>query len=425
MLVIESLRTRLGHIEQGFADAAGPGCRRRFLDCDIVGKYRGGSKPWEKNDPKGRRLDPGQYPELNAVFYTADPAEFIKMRIESLSLMACSSEQLAPLYGTDRTIGAAFLGSMPPPAIDARQRYIRMEAVMIANHASEAMLRLYFAHVEHPECPWLGMSASNDFAEYKAKIADALANGFGREQIAAVFLGGTSRVDSCIQLTDAEFEDAIDGLEMLLIDCAHRVLGDAFVYNAVKHGVSAVAVDDDEAKVAWQPMNGEPVILHKGPTHVYLHKKASPNAAKDEAHWWLSMEDANPGRELAVSVLVTKALDSLWDVARRRYLGESGTINYISKATVEMAVYGTTMQANNHLKRMVHELIKLKPDGSVDETHHHVAGYRIPREWSMSAAAAGAEIRSVALPARQRDRQVYSTSGRAYLPITPRGFERG
>jgi hypothetical protein len=65
-----------------------------------MGKYRGGPKPWEKDDPKGRRLDPGQYPELNAVFYTADPAEFIKMRIESLSLMACSDEQLGPLYAT-------------------------------------------------------------------------------------------------------------------------------------------------------------------------------------------------------------------------------------------------------------------------------------------------------------------------------------
>jgi hypothetical protein len=240
-----------------------------------------------------------------------------------------------------------------------------------------------------------------------------------------VFLGGISRVDACIQLGDAEFEDAIDGLQMLLIDCANRVLGDAFVYNAVKHGVSAVAVDDDEAKVAWQPMNGEPVILHEGPTHVYLHKKASPDAARDEAHWWLTMEDSNPGRELSVSVLITKALDSLWDVARRRYLGESGTINYVSNASVAMAVYATTMQAMNHLKRAVHELIKLKPDGSVDSTHHHVVGYDIPREWSLSAAAAGIEIRSVTLPARQRDRQLYSTSGRAYLPITPRGFERG
>jgi hypothetical protein len=390
-----------------------------------MGKYRGGAKPWEKDDPKGRRLDPAQYPELNAVLYTADPAEFIKMRIESLSLMAGTDEQLAPLFAADRMIGAAHFGSMPPPTQDARERYIRMEAVMIANHASEALLRLFFAHVEHPECPWLGTSASMEFGEFKAKVAAALDNGFDREQIATVFLGGVSRVDAVIQITDDEFEDATDGLAMLLVDCGNRVLGDAFVYNAVKHGVSAVAVDDDEAKVAWQPLNGEPVILHEGPVHIYLHKKASPDAAKTEAHWWLTMEDSNPGRELSVSVLITKALDSLWDVARRRYLGQSGTINYVSKAAVEVAVYATTMQAMNLLKRATHEMIKLKPDGTVDGTVHHVAGYHIPRSWSMQAAAAAVELRGVTLPARERDRQLYSTGQRAYLPITPRGFQRG
>jgi hypothetical protein len=133
-----------------------------------MGKYRGGPKPWEKDDPKGRRLDPGQYPELNAMFYNADPAGFIKMRIESLSLMACSDEQLAPAFGADRSIStsrtsdpdlpgvAAGFGPMDPPDIAVRKRYIRMESVMIAHHASEALLRLFFAHVEHAECPWLG-----------------------------------------------------------------------------------------------------------------------------------------------------------------------------------------------------------------------------------------------------------------------------
>jgi hypothetical protein len=390
-----------------------------------MGKYRGGAKPWEKDDPKGRRLDPGQYPEMNAVFYTADPAEFIKMRIEALSLLAGTDDQLAPLFAADRMVGAAHFGAMSPPNQDARERYIRMEAVMIANHASETLLRLFFAHVEHPECPWLGMSASTAFAEYKAKVAAARDNGFDREAIATVFLGGVSRVDAVIQLTDDEFEDAIDGLEMLLIDAANRILGDAFVYNAVKHGVSAVAVGDDEAKVTWQPMNGEPVILHEGPTHVYLHKAASPDAAKTEAHWWLTMEDSNPGRELSVSVLITRALGSLWDVARRRYLAQRGVINYVSKAAVEMAVYATTMQAANHLKRAVHELIKLKPDGTVDGTDHRVIGYEIPRGWSLPGAAAAVELRSVALPARERDRQLVSTGTQSYLPITPRGFQRG
>jgi hypothetical protein len=131
-----------------------------------MGKYRGGSKPWEKGDSRGRRLDPGQYPELNAMFYNADPAEFIKMRIESLSLMACADEQLAPAFGADRSIitsrvdddtpeASATFGAMKPPDEAARKRYIRMESVMIAHHASEAILRLFFAHVDHEECPGL------------------------------------------------------------------------------------------------------------------------------------------------------------------------------------------------------------------------------------------------------------------------------
>ena len=62
------------------------------------------AQPWKKGDAAGRRLDPRQYPEFNAMFYGGDPAEFIKMRIESLSLMACSDEQLTPAYGSDRLI---------------------------------------------------------------------------------------------------------------------------------------------------------------------------------------------------------------------------------------------------------------------------------------------------------------------------------
>ncbi len=45
-----------------------------------------------------------------------------------------------------------------------------------------------------------------------------------------------------------------------------------------------------------------------------------------------------------------------------------------------MAVYATTTQAMNHLKRAVHELIKLTLDGSVDGTKLRVVGYHIPRE---------------------------------------------
>jgi hypothetical protein len=63
----------------------------------------------------------------------------------------------------------------------------------------------------------------------------------------------------------------------------------------------------------------------------------------------------------------------------------------------------------------------------VDATTHRALSYEIPPDWSLHAAATGPQPqeRLVSLPAWQRDRQLYSTSTRAYLPFTPRGFQRG
>jgi hypothetical protein len=59
------------------------------------------------------------------------------------------------------------------------------------------------------------------------------------------------------------------------------------------------------------------------------------------------------------------------------------------RAVVERAIYMTTMLAMNRLARMTSELIKLKPDGTVDETTHRGLSYEIPRDWSLEAAATG------------------------------------
>jgi hypothetical protein len=143
--------------------------------------------------------------------YNADPAEFIKMRIESLSLMACTDEQLAPAFGSERSIttprvaddvpeASATFGAMEPPDLAARKRYLRMESVMIAHHASEALLRLFFAHVDHPECPWLGMSASTDFREFKQQVVAAMKQGL-RPRADRHGVSGRRRPRRCVYST--------------------------------------------------------------------------------------------------------------------------------------------------------------------------------------------------------------------------------
>jgi hypothetical protein len=390
-----------------------------------MGRYRGGSKPWEEDDEQGKKLDPRQFPELNAVFYSADPSEFIKMRVQALTLMACHDAFLAPAFAVSRQIGSMSFGGTGVPLPEARQRYLRTEAVTIVHHASEALLRLFFAHVDHPECPWLGMSASTRFGDFKDQVDAALNEGFNRQDVASVFVGGIDPDDAGVEMSSEEFTATVDSIEMLLEDCANRFLGDSFLYNAVKHGLTAIDLDDDEAKMEWTSHDGKRVRMHKGPMHVYLHRKLHPTAKPAEGQWFLSLDDPNPERDLAVTSLITHVIDSLWDVARRRYMGTGGSVWFIAKGSIELALYAPVEAAANLIRRIAHELVKVKPDGEVDGTNHHMAIHHIPEDWDLENGEHHPAMRPVELPLRPEDEHVPTVSPLAYLPIVPKGFQQG
>lgn len=380
-------------------------------------------KPWEEPDHLGRVLDAHQLPELNALFYSADPSEFIKMRIETLSLLACQDEVLAPAYGSDRPIGKSIqFRAKPLPHPLQRYKYLRMEAVTIVHHASEALLRLFFAHVDHPECPWLGMATSTSPAKFKQQVAANVEKGFRREDIAEVFLGGRDPEDAGIKMGKGKFRETVDAIEILLVHCAERFLGDAFLYNAVKHGLTAI---DTAANLNWKGGEGQQLPMLDGFVHGYLHSQRHPNATKAEGQWFLSLADSNPERDLAVTTVITYALDSLWDVARRRYKGTPGEVYCISKATIEVAIYAPICQADSFMQRMTHELIKTKANGEIDGTEHSLRIYDIPPEFHLKESAKRNAVRKVALPVRPQDVHVPSTSKSAYLPICPQGYQQG
>lgn len=101
---------------------------------------------------------------------------------------------------------------------------------------------------------------------------------------------------------------------------------------------------------------------------------------------------------------------------------------YVPLAAVQRVIYLMTMVSMNKMARLTGELIKITPDGAVDATQHRPISYdHIPEDWSLHDAATGPqpEPRSVVLPARERDRQLYSTSKLSFFPFTPRGFQRG
>ena len=198
---------------------------------------------------------------------------------------------------------------------------MQTEAVIILHDSVEMILRLFYAHVEYKDCPWQGMASEVNFVTFKAKVDKSLTEGFDRAVIADIFLGGASPEDAAVAMSAKDFEDAIDGIDLLLQECCRRLVSELFLYNAIKHGLSTIALDE-ETQFARTLPNGAIVVGHRGPMFAYMHKARRPGPKKDgEREWFITMAGAKTERDLALSLLVANAIESLWDAARRRYTG--------------------------------------------------------------------------------------------------------
>ena len=364
-----------------------------------------------------------QFQELNFSFYEEHPSDFINMRIEVLSLMLCNEQQLASAYAAERSINGIRLGGTTPPDEEKRKRYLQTEAVVILHHAVEMILRLFYAHVEHTDCPWLGMALEVNFAQFKAKVDKSLSEGFDRGELAEVFLGGTSPQDACIAMSSEDFEDAIDGLDLLLRECAERLLSESFLYNSIKHGLSTIALDES-TEIANRSLDGKKVVGHRGPMFAYMHKPRGPGGKTSDREWFISLAGAKTDRDLALSVLVARAIDSLWDVARRRHTSKSGSIRRIKRSVVETAIYGLLSQSLNIVSTVTMEMPKLKDDGSYDGVEYDFVMNYVPEDYKLADGVHPTDCPRINLPTRQRDQRVFSTSKRAFYPFSPKGSQR-
>ena len=378
------------------------------------GKQRHSSTPVDK--PIAKEL----FPELNSTFYTADPAGFLRLRIEALSLMALPQKNLQPAFTVERRIGTLTLPPSLPPDDDERERYIATEAEMIIHHAAEMILRMFFAHVEAPDCPWLGMASSTSFAEFKKKVEKSLSDGFNREDVALVFFGGSDPRDAAIRVTDEEFDDAVEGTQLLLSHSAQKLLSESFLYNAAKHGLTTVQLDEG-TKLSIET-GGEEILLHEGRMHTYLHKPAAPNAPKDGPKWHLSMTACMPDQNLAVALAIYHAIQNVWHVARRRYTAQRGQVTLISAATIEESIFGPITSSSSHAKTLVMELTKKNPDRSLTGLNMQIISHTVPEGWGTRQSSD--EIRTIDLPVRQRDKKIEHHARRWLLPFSPKDSSR-
>ncbi|WP_410875107.1 hypothetical protein [Nocardia sp. A7] len=113
----------------------------------------------------------------------------------------------------------------------------------------------------------------------------------------------------------------------------------------------------------------------------------------------MSLTGPLPDRDIGISVLIQRAVSSLWGVARRRYLGVSDEVFLISTAAVDDAAFGAVVAAGQQVRTYTLELPKKDSNGEFLETAQVIHKQQIPGEgaWKPGASANGPTWRRVAL----------------------------
>lgn len=180
-----------------------------------------------------------QFPELNRQFYAANPAAYFKRRLHLLLAAAGASEQLEQLFADGVRYEGIIAKLEPPDDAEAdsreRQSFLATDAEVLLHHSSEALLRLYLAHRDQPQCPWLECARLRNFATFKSQVDSLRSSYQEHEHVAKMFLGGVP------DNSDANATQAVEQIDRLLKILARRLLEDGNLYNAAKHGLAIIA----------------------------------------------------------------------------------------------------------------------------------------------------------------------------------------
>lgn len=260
---------------------------------------------------------------LNEQFYRSRPYSYLHQRLVGLLLVACEPESVVaaaqePLSIAELKITVGELRPQDERAID----YAALESIVLLHHASEALFRIYFAHSNGPACPWLEASRIAYGGAFKTKVKKMLDSLDNDEELRAdilkVFRGTAtyqSASDGGFAGTEAQWTDHVAGFFDLLTLAGNRLLKEGTLYNAAKHGLAVHA-----GQVGISLGDADPPLLHvDGPAVALLDVNPSSQ------HWEKVITWVHVDTTIALTSLVIREVEAIFQIGRLRYLGELPT----------------------------------------------------------------------------------------------------
>lgn len=250
---------------------------------------------------------------FNEAFYRADPAEYLRTKLNLLLLASARPAELNGLFRAGfEHAGIAFSPEQDDDAEDegddeSYRSFRTIEAIRLHHHAAETLVRLYIAHLNRPAAPWTDVAERTTFWRFKRTVQETILDMEPADgALGFVFLGRTTPGDMG---TDV-WSSWLESLRAFLQHAASTFL-DARVYNAIKHGLGVAA------GAAQLSIGG--ISMGFG-TSVDIPKRS------DESDWRVETNYVSPEISMRHVWIIAEMIDLLWTVGRGRCLGATGEV---------------------------------------------------------------------------------------------------
>ena len=237
------------------------------------------------NPDKG--LSVSSIKQLNNEFYKNYFKEYFGIKMTVLLWLINSKEDVIDTITNSDNLKIGLFGL--PKGIkftDSEiEQYVKLELATEYYHCMETFLRLFLAHIEIPECPWLEISRDTNYSNFKNKIKK-LAEGkfdFKHKELSIdelflfVFYGvdDVSKI-GCDENNSVKIDNktAVSILKNYVSKAAQELLT-VYDYNAFKHGLAVYAKKSGFA--LGQP---DDKIEENGDSLIFLNKNKDNNRLK-------------------------------------------------------------------------------------------------------------------------------------------------
>lgn len=212
--------------------------------------------------------------QLNKEFYGEYDEEYFVKKSFVLASFIADSKPIIEALDKGYTVGKL---KVQDSNIDSSwmEGYAKRELAINSYHAIESLFRLFFAHAEEPESPWVGVEQMRNFYEFKGKVEKVVSGKYFKgdhgEAVAKLLIGSRELYKS---ITDEEWQKGIDNSVHILTRLGSDILSNQD-YNVYKHGAALL-----DTQFGFKLDDGKVFGADKQDTFMYLSSKHEESIVK-------------------------------------------------------------------------------------------------------------------------------------------------